>query len=72
VKLPMDLPLFTGNHADLLIITLHKVAVSRLYSVDMRTQAVPATPYWSSSVGWHPRALTTIHTHTDYHCRRWW
>ncbi|CAM9755362.1 unnamed protein product [Chrysoparadoxa australica] len=28
VKLPVDVPLFTGTHADLLVVTLHKLVVS--------------------------------------------
>ena len=28
LRLPVDVPLFSGNHADLLVIVLHKLIVS--------------------------------------------
>ncbi|KAL7488598.1 hypothetical protein ACHAW6_014187 [Cyclotella cf. meneghiniana] len=52
-KLPCDLPLFTGSHADLVCITLHKIVVSGsyrlvpLYSCFL-TVICNYSPYWRS------------------------
>ena len=54
-KLPCDLPLFTGSHADLVCITLHKIVVSGsyrlvpLYSCFL-TVVCNISPYWRSMV----------------------
>ena len=54
-KLPCDLPLFTGSHADLVCITLHKIVVSGsyrlvpLYSCFL-TVICNFSPYWRSMV----------------------
>lgn len=54
-KLPCDLPLFTGSHADLICISLHKIVVSGsyrlvpLYSCFL-TVICNFSPYWRSMV----------------------
>jgi len=59
-KLPCDLPLFTGSHADLICITLHKIVVSgsyrlvSLYSCFL-TVICNFSPYWRSMVSSSPQ-----------------
>jgi hypothetical protein len=53
VKLPTDLPLFHGCHADLLIITLHKLVVNGAYKLVplyscFLTIIANTSPYWKS------------------------
>lgn len=53
IKLPCDLPLFTGGHADLITITLHKLIVNGAYKLVplyscFLTVICNISPYWRS------------------------